>query len=239
LEGTYRVSLCLLGDFRLLQPGSQMAIAPPSQRVLVLLGLNQGHSIRRSQVAGTLWPESREPAALSNLRSALWKLGSLRDSLLEVTNEVLSFKVSIPIDIERHKALARRLTEPASDAGLDHASRRLFDEDLLPGWGDAWLETEREAYRHLRLHALETISHHRTMAGRFGEAIEAGLIAVSAAPFRESAHRAVIQALVAEGNRGEALRRYQDLCELFDTEFGVKPSFSVDQLSTGVGTAIS
>jgi DNA-binding SARP family transcriptional activator len=107
-----------------------------------------------------------------------------------------------------------------------------FAVDLLPDWSDPWVEPERESYRQLRLHALETLSRRLAEANRTSEALEAGLMAVSAAPFRETAHQAVIRALVVEGNRGEAVCHYQRLCVLFERELGIKPSFLLEDMFT-------
>ena len=47
--------------------------------------------------------------------------------------------------------------------------------------------------------------------------------AVEAAPFRESAHAALIDALAAQGNAAEALRAYEDLRVLLREELGTTP----------------
>jgi DNA-binding SARP family transcriptional activator len=60
--------------------------------------------------------------------------------------------------------------------------------------------------------------------------MEAALLAIEGAPLRESAHRALIRALAAEGNRGEAMSRYAVLREMLDRELGVEPSFEVDDV---------
>ena len=47
-----------------------------------------------------------------------------------------------------------------------------------------------------------------TAARRFGPALEAALAAVAGEPLRESAHRVLIKAHLAEGNVSEAIRQY-------------------------------
>jgi DNA-binding SARP family transcriptional activator len=83
---------------------------------------------------------------------------------------------------------------------------------------------ERERFHQLRLHALEALCDRLTTAGRYGEAIDAGLAAVTAEPLRESAHRVLIKAHLAEGNQGEADRQYQLCRRLLRDELGVDPS---------------
>jgi DNA-binding SARP family transcriptional activator len=101
---------------------------------------------------------------------------------------------------------------------------RLGGGDLLLGWYEDWVLVERERLRQLRLHALEALSGLLLAVGDLPTAVEAALAAVAIEPLRESAHRAVIQAHLAEGNRVEALRQYASLRQLLRDEVGVEPS---------------
>ena len=86
--------------------------------------------------------------------------------------------------------------------------------DLLPTWYDNWLIIERERQRQIRLHALERMSDWYVGAERFDSAIEAALQAIAGDPLRESAHRCLIRAHLAEGNVSEArrqVRKYEAL----------------------------
>ena len=83
---------------------------------------------------------------------------------------------------------------------------------------------ERERFRQLRLHALESLSEQLTAMGRLGQAVEAALAAVASEPLRESAHRVLIKAYLAEGNRGEALLHFRGFRDLLSHELGVEPS---------------
>jgi DNA-binding SARP family transcriptional activator len=96
--------------------------------------------------------------------------------------------------------------------------------EVLPGWYDDWVLMERERLRQRMLHALEALSGKLIRAGRFAEAVEAALVAVSVDPFRESAHRALIEAHLAEGNHFEARRSWQSYRDLLRSELGVNPS---------------
>src|SRR5205823_11985852 len=96
--------------------------------------------------------------------------------------------------------------------------------DLLPGWYDEWVIVVRERLRQLRLHSLEILCDRFSKARRYPEAVQAGLAAVAGEPLRESAHRTVIRAHVAAGNRGEALRQYATYRQLAMETFGIGPS---------------
>jgi DNA-binding SARP family transcriptional activator len=83
---------------------------------------------------------------------------------------------------------------------------------------------ERERVRQRVLHALEALSGKLASIGRFADAVDTAILAVSAEPLRESAQRALIVAHVAEGNLVEAYRCYRSYCDLLHRELGVAPS---------------
>jgi DNA-binding SARP family transcriptional activator len=83
---------------------------------------------------------------------------------------------------------------------------------------------ERERLRQRMLHGLEALSRHLVNAGRYADAVEAAMLAISAEPLRESAQRALIEAHIAEGNLIEARRGYQAYHKLVRRELGVDPS---------------
>ena len=98
--------------------------------------------------------------------------------------------------------------------------------------GAAWarpqlteLYSGTELYHRLaRLHALEALCATLSDRHRYAEAVQAGLAAVAGEPLRESAHRTLIRAHVAAGNRGEALRQYATYRQLAMETFGIGPS---------------
>ena len=94
---------------------------------------------------------------------------------------------------------------------------------MLPGWSEDWVILEREHVRQRLLHALEALSRHLVEAGRYAEAVEAAVWAVSAGPLRESAIRVLIEAHLAEGNLIEARRVYQEYRSTALRELGVEP----------------
>lgn len=223
-----RLRLGLLGGFSLVVDGEPIAVPLPAQRLLALLALEQGRPVSRSRLAGMLWPESSETAARSNLRSALFSLGPLRRILVEIRPDSLCLSPQVSVDLLRRRTRAHRMLNGTDNHEAAYPSK--FTSDLLPHWDDMWLEPERESYRNLRLHVLEKVSERLVRAGSFADAVEVGLLAVAAAPLRESAHRALIRALASEGNRGEALSRFNDLRELLGRELGLEPSFQLEDV---------
>lgn len=143
----------------------------------------------------------------------------------------LGLSEDVQIDYRDAQAWARSVlsaVEAFPTWGLTHIM--VLTREILPDWYDEWLLPARERHRQLRLHALETLCALLTRVGRFGEAIQAGLSAVSIEPLRESAHLRVIEAHLAENNLIEALRQYRLLETLLLRELGLRPSPTLRRL---------
>lgn len=212
--------LQLLGGWCLYLPdGQPLALGATAQRVLAMLALHG--PLSRSQVTGRLWPDISDSSASGRLRTTLWRLAGERRLLLHDEDGRLRLDQRLRIDVTETCAAAAAIA--AGQAGdYDPA---MFAVDLLPTWdGDDWLVIDRERVRQIRLHALESLSALLAGRGRFDDAVGAGLLAVASDPLRESAHRAVIAAHLAEGNVVDALRQFEVCRHLLDAELGVRPS---------------
>jgi DNA-binding SARP family transcriptional activator len=181
----------------------------------------------RAAVAGTLWPDTTEARAYSNLRSALGRLKCQHRKILQASKLELGLIDGVTVDIRSAQTLARRLLDPAAtleQSDLGPATIVALSDDLLPGWYDDWVLIEAEDWRQLRLHALEALAGRLTAASRWGEAADAAGAAVRAEPLRESAHVTLIQVHLAEGNQSEAVREFGRYRALLHAELGLAPT---------------
>jgi DNA-binding SARP family transcriptional activator len=94
---------------------------------------------------------------------------------------------------------------------------------------------DRERVRQALVHAAEDAAHQALRDGTPVRALGWALLALEAGPLRESAHRLVIQAHLAEGNLDEAWRYAQHVRTLLRTELGVAPSPQLEELLGGGG----
>ena len=213
--------LGLLQGFQLQCAEGEVDIPLSSQRVLAFLAL-QLRPQTRSYVAATLWMDFDEERAGANLRSALWRINRCGHPLVAVDARALRLMPDVIVDLRESARSAQQVLRGEANAAawVDD----LTVGDLLPGWYDEWVVTEREHFRQLRLHALEKLCEQLTDEGRFGQAVQAGLAAVSSEPLRESAHRVLIRAHLMEGNRGEAIRQYEACRQVLRRELGIEPS---------------
>jgi DNA-binding SARP family transcriptional activator len=217
----------VLGGFRLWRSGIVQAGVPrASQRLLAFLALRDG-VVSRATVAGTLWPDTTEIHAYSNLRSALARLQRTCRETLHTSKLEVGLSEDVRVDLRHSQALAYRLLDPSTKPGpfdLGAAAFGPLSADLLPGWYDDWVLIEAEIWRQLRMHALEALALRLADAGRWGEAANAAGAAVRADPLRESAHAALIKVHLAEGNQSEAIREFTSYRALLHAELGLEPT---------------
>jgi DNA-binding SARP family transcriptional activator len=225
--------LRLLGEFDLVLRGRSLELPRTAQRVVAFLALSD-HPLSRGHVADTLWPEASEAHAMGSLRSALFTVRRSGASVVVAAGHDLRLDPSLAVDVNALSQAARAIAIGGDEAlaGVDRATIDLLVDagDLLPSWDDDWLVTERERLRQHRLQALERLAATMTLIGRPGVAVELGLAAVRADPYRESAHRALITAFIAQGNRSEALRQYRSYEALAADDLGVEPSTELQEL---------
>ncbi|WP_067183590.1 AfsR/SARP family transcriptional regulator [Microtetraspora niveoalba] len=237
--GALRITL--LGGFRLLAGGDQVAVSGGAERLLSFIALC-GRSVPRALMAGTLWPDAPDRRAHASLRSALARLDGVGRRILDIGATDVRLSPAARVDIDEARALARRILDRATPTGerdLSPSAVGTLSADLLPGWYDDWVIPEAEEWHRLRVHALEALVEDFVAAGRFAEAVSAACLAVRAEPLRESAHAALIRAHLAEGNQAEALRDYERCAGLLHAELSIPPSPRLRALVAGLRRATS
>lgn len=224
------IRLRLLQSFELVADDAIVILPRGLQRVLAFLALSD-RAVDRSRLAGLLWPEISEGRATANLRCSLWRLRQTGLALVRSQGNTLQVDPAVHIDL--HDALAKANRLLGRDGGprpQDYSVQDLM-HDLLEDWYDDWLLMDRERFRQVRLHALESLCQLLIGLGRRLEAIEAGLGAVGGEPFRDSAQRILMTAYLAEGNSFEAARQYRSYEALLARNDMTRPAFTLDDLA--------
>jgi DNA-binding SARP family transcriptional activator len=199
-----------------------------AQRLIAHLGLCGRPG--RGAIAGHLWPDVPEDHAQGSLRSALWRVQKVVPGLVEVSGGALGLAAGVQVDVREFTDWARRVMDPMVCVDTGSPPDVALRGELLPGWYEDWVLLERERLRQLRMHALEALADKLAAAGRCGEALQAAYAAVRTEPLRESAHRAVVRAHLAEGNVAEAVRAYASFRDLLGAELGVAPTVLMTEL---------
>jgi DNA-binding SARP family transcriptional activator len=196
------------------------------------LVLNRTRGCPRDELIDVLWPEGPPAAADSALSALLSKLRrALGEGVLTGRGELRLHLERARVDIEA-SAAAIVEAEAAMESG-DHTlaaerAREALSTDLqtfLPDAEGGWAAEQRRELETIRLRALETLAEAGLRQGgrELGAAEQAARAAIAAAPFRESAHRLLMEIHEAAGNPAEALRAFEELRSLLREELGTTP----------------
>ena len=222
--------LSLAGEFQLVVAGQRLVLPHTVERVVAYLALSD-RPVARTKLAGTLWIDSSEPRAASNLRTALWRLHLIGGGrLIDALDDRLALNQTLAVDISELLGLARRFI--GGDREIDSADIARLEacEDVLPDWDDDWVVTDRERFRLLRLEALERVAEMLLERQHLGRALQAALAVVASEPLRESGRRLMVRVQIAEGNVAEAVREYREYRSLLHDEIGLDPSPAMEAL---------
>jgi DNA-binding SARP family transcriptional activator len=221
--------LSLLGNWNLRLDGTDIGVSHREQRVIAALAL-RGRS-PRSALAELLWPDSTRPLALESLRVSLWSITHNLPDLLAGTRDPLELQDGVRVDVHDVEACA------ANNHGSP-AQRALVLEaptELLQGWYDEWILPERDRMDQLRVRALEHVAEQFLREQAYDRAVEAASRAAALDPFRENAHRLIIQAHLMAGNRASAAQSYRRFSAQVTRELGVGPSAELTDLIRRLG----
>jgi DNA-binding SARP family transcriptional activator len=209
------------------------AVLPGRQGRLLLayLVVNRDRACPRGELIDVLWPEERPPAADTALSSLLSKLRrALGEGALAGRSDLrLTPDGPVWVDVDHAAAATRRAEAALHDGDWSAAAEAARDAlaecagDFLPDCDGPWLHEQRWRLDSLRVRALEALADASVRAGVPAEAADAARSAVALAPFRESAHRLLMEAHEAAGNPAEALRAFEDLRKLLREELGAAP----------------
>jgi DNA-binding SARP family transcriptional activator len=236
-----RIQLC--GRFAADIDGSRIEAALPGRRGRVLfayLVLNRGRPLPRDELLVAGWgPDA--PVAAGNALSVL--LSKLRHSLgadhLQGRNEIeLLLPQATFVDVEAAQEGAHRAESAIAEgrwvqawgpAGIAyHVATRPFLTGLEAPWIDQW----RRRLEEVRLRGLECFAAAGLGLGgpALAQAEERARTLTELAPYRETGHHILIEALERRGNVAEALRAYERLRVLLREELGIAPSPSLQTL---------
>ena len=208
--------------------------------LLAYLVMNRGRPVSRDELIGAIWPESppADPSAalrtqLSRLRSALGPHALAGRDAVE-----LHLPADTWIDVE---AAERAIV--AADSALKaadwkdawahaHIALNIAGRPFLAGFEAPWVEDVRRELEELHMRSREVIARAGIGLGgsELAGAERAARALIRSAPFRESGYLLLMRALVASGNKAEALRTYDELRNLLAEELGSAPGAEIQAL---------
>src|SRR5690349_15496051 len=220
------VKLTLLGGFFLQVAGENVALPRHSRRVLAYLSVDKpnNHGGERSMLSERLWPDVGEDRSRASLRTALWRIRRASPQVLDTRADHVRIAPDLEVDVHRLYERATRITAGSAHELADAARVMLGAAQLLPGWDETWLVLAREQLRQTRLHALEAGAMRLRDLRRYPEAIELMLAVIAEEPLRESAHSALIETHLSEGNLVEARRQFNAFAAVLWAELRLRPT---------------
>jgi DNA-binding SARP family transcriptional activator len=221
------VSIFLLGSPKIVLDGQAISISRRKSRALLYYVAAQPVPVSRERLLNFFWPDYERPAAQRNLRSTLYNLRQIVAPLLLVEDNVLGVAPQIQVDV---LAFEQTLSLPSLDITTLSETLALYQGDFLSGVQlpdspafEDWLFLERERLRRLTIRGLSRLSHMHEAQGHYQMALESLDRALSFDPLQEDLQRACLRLHYLAGDRAGAIRRYERLRQMLDTEMGVPP----------------
>ena len=213
----------LLGgvDLRLGQQRLQPLDSGRAESLLAYLLLHRDAPQQRRHVAFTLWPDSTETQARTNLRHVLHNLRRAlpeADAFVDARPRTLQWRSDAPLWLD-----VATFEQAIAEGRLEDAVET-YKGELLEGNYDEWLLEERERLSQLYLAALERLAKELEARGRFTEAIGSAERLLRQEPLREEIYRLLIGLYDMSGDRAGALRTYHACATTLVRELGVEPS---------------
>lgn len=222
----------LLGHFEVYLDGKPLAIPTRNaQLLLAFLVLNAGKAHRRERLAGLLWPDSSEENARGNLRHELWRLrkaiNTHQPAYFLIDDLTITFDPRQEFTLDVHKLESTPLDGPTlAGRPADEliAVLSVYQGELLPGFYEEWVLTERARLSALFETRIARLLEILQKEGRWEDVLDWGLRWTAMGHWPEPAYRALMSAYTAMGNGSKAARTYESFSKGVQKDLGIKPS---------------
>ncbi len=231
-----------------------------ARALLAYLAVESDRPHRRDALAGLLWPDSEQGLARGNLRQALYTLRQAIGDPVADPPYLLIHRDEIQFNTASDYALDVAVFEAKlavcqahSHANIETCGycTQLLDEAVAQYRGkfldqfflkdsaefEEWALVRREFLHRRALEALEHLANYHTHRSEYDRAVRYAQRQLELDPWREEAHRQLMQALAAEGQRSAALAQFETCRRVLAEELGVEPSAEtkdlISQISRG------
>lgn len=203
--------------------------------------------VTRETLLTLLWSDYEPQAAQAQLRQMLWAIQkAIGKAWLQVDRQSIGFAAqsTLHIDVRLYQqhlqALPAAPTDPARLAGL-LAVADLYRGDLLSGFtiGDSaefaqWQQLETDGWRHRQMRVLSEVVTQLTDRQAYMEAITYARRWLALEPVNEAPHLHLMQLYAYSGQRGLALRQYQECVQHINAELNAPPSAAITDFYQGL-----
>ncbi len=229
------LSLSLLGPFQAALDGQPITDFKSNKvrALLAYLAVEADRPHPRETLAGWLWPDYADRAALDNLR---YTLSSLRRAIddraaqppfLIITRDTIQFNIASGYSLD--------LIGLAASSSLDAIGEleqaiALYRGCFLEGFScdsvafEEWVLFKREQISRQVLTVLQRLGTHYEQSGEYERAALYARKQLELEPWDEEAYQELMRALALSGQRSAALAQYETCRRLLLQELGVGPS---------------
>jgi predicted ATPase/DNA-binding SARP family transcriptional activator/Tfp pilus assembly protein PilF len=216
----------LIGKFDIQYDGHPVILSSrAAQSLFAYLILTAGTLHRREKLAGILWPEESEQKARTYLRHELWRI---RKALPKASNAEYLLADNLTVGFNQSSAYwfdVAALKNLSDQATADETIVRLsfYDDELLPGFYEDWVVSEREQLQVLFEQKIACLLDMLEKEQRWQDMLKWAERWVSLAQAPEAAYRALMVAYDALGDHTKVVSAYER-CKQALRELDLEPS---------------
>lgn len=233
------IDLRFMGAVEVSSGAERIALQPKRTALLAYLVMGRPQGFHRREIlASLLWPETADRRARNALSQALHGLRKALGPEKLVTPN----RDEVGVDVDAVRCDATRLEDDLDAGRLEDALGR-YEGSLLEGLHvsgaigfERWLDGERSRLRRRTGDAARALADRAEAQGNLVSAarwLERGLEIV---PSNELDARRMMALLDQLGDRGGALRAYEDLARHLDTQFDAEPAPETTELVERIRT---
>ncbi|GAB4580554.1 MAG: BTAD domain-containing putative transcriptional regulator [Anaerolineales bacterium] len=243
------LQIFLLGSPHIILNGNaiQGLTSIKSKALLYYLAMNR-RPMSRLTLAGLLWPEKNDTEARTNLRQAVRQLRQVlgdaeEGGYLMTTRDALAINENLPFDVDA------MIFEWMANAGLNGDMQVLqsavnrYQGEFLSGFYledaygiEEWVLLTRERLRSLMIQCLLILAHYYAEQSEIKSGLDTVRQLLEIEPWREEAHRLMMQFLAWNGQISAALSQYERCRDILLKEMGTKPGVETLALYEAIRT---
>ena len=259
------LSIYCFGNFKVELNGENISAfeTDKTRALLVYLAVEAEHSLRRSHIAGMLWPDDSEERALHNLRQTLSYLRKALGDTTESPYFILSDRECIQLNPQANiwvdclvfsdfLQTALKTYQSQNGNGLFHIrylkkAITLFQGEFLSHFSihksilfEEWAILQREEKNLKAIRALTLLSIYHEKRAEYHQAVEYVSMIIELCPWDETARNRMIRLLGMDGQWAAAKSHFMVLKRYMKEQLSVEPSEDsiilyeqINQASTG------
>ena len=196
----------------------------------------------RDDVCLSFWPDSPAKRARDNFHATMHRIREVLGENTVILHDDNTYQINPDISIwcdayELESLAAQARILPFADARTEDLWQRcigLYNGDFLPSLDFEWTANTREQLHEIYVEALIGLGRSAQARGDSRQAIETYKRALSAEPYREDVHLAIMSCHIAKGAKHKALAQLNQLKQLLRKDLGVGPSKETLQMANAL-----